>query len=115
MIAHIPAHKNGSIPCNLGDATIENPSYGVNRYTREKTGPYDEDGVTMMCVGNLPNELPRDASQFFGDHLMKYVFDELMKGRSDMIEKATIADANGLTKRYAYLTDYATGNNPSAA
>ncbi len=117
VIADVTDDKNGSIPCNLGDATIENPSYGVNRYTREKTEPYHEDGITMMCVGNLPNELPRDASQFFGDHLMKYVFDELMKERSDMIEKATITHAGGLTKRYAYLAEYATGtgNNPSAA
>ncbi|WP_232826065.1 NAD(P)-dependent oxidoreductase [Chitinophaga alhagiae] len=117
VIADVTDDKNGSIPCNLGDGTIEAPSYGVNRYTRERTAPYHEDAVTMMCVGNLPNELPRDASQFFGDHLMKYVFDELMKDSSEMIEKATITRNGSLTKRYAYLEAYATGtgSNPSAA
>jgi alanine dehydrogenase len=88
----------------------------VNRYTRQKTAPYDKDAVTMMCVSNLPNELPRDASQFFGDQLMKYVFDELMKGDTDMIERATITRDGELTKRYEYLEEYAKGisSTPSA-
>lgn len=108
VIADITDDQHGSIPCNLGDATIENPSYGVNRYTKEKTeDPYHEDAVTMMCVGNLPNELPRDASQFFGDQLMKYVFDELLKGGTPMIENATITREGALTKRYSYLEKYA--------
>jgi alanine dehydrogenase len=117
VIADITDDQNGSIPCNLGDATIEDPVYGVNRYTRQKTAPYEQDAVTMMCVSNLPNELPRDASQFFGDQLMKYVFDELMKGDSVMIERATITRNSELTERYAYLEEYAkgTGSIPSAA
>lgn len=117
VIADITDDKNGSVPCNLGNGTIESPSYGVNRYTREKTDPYNADAVTMMCIGNLPNELPRDASQFFGDHLMKYVFDELMKEDSEMIGKATITHDGSLTKRYSYLSAYAakdTSNSPSA-
>ncbi|GEP98249.1 NAD(P)-dependent oxidoreductase [Chitinophaga cymbidii] len=115
VIADITDDKHGSIPCNLGDGTIENPSYGVNRYTQKKTAPYDEDAVTMMCVGNLPNELPRDASQFFGDQLMKYVFDELLKDKSPLIEKATITRNGRLTERYAYLQEYATGTGNKAS
>ncbi|MGX5816632.1 NAD(P)-dependent oxidoreductase [Chitinophaga lutea] len=112
VIADITDDKHGSVPCNLGDATIESPSYGVNRFTREKTEPYDEDAVTMMCVGNLPNELPRDASQFFGDHLMKYVFDDLLRGESDLINRATIVREGELTERYSYMRDYAAGVIP---
>lgn len=109
VIADITDDQGGSVPCNLGDATIEDPVYGVHRRNRERIAPYDADGVTMMCVGNLPNELPRDASQFFGDHLMKYVFDDLVNGGSEMIEKATIASHGRLTERYAYMQKYATG------
>ena len=32
-IADITDDQNGSIPCNLGDATIEKPVYGVDRNT----------------------------------------------------------------------------------
>ncbi len=109
VIADITDDQNGSIPCNIEDATIEEPVYGVNRYNRQKTAPYEADSVTMMCVSNLPNELPRDASQFFGDQLMKYVFDELMKGDTTMIERATITREGALTERYAYMEDYAKG------
>lgn len=114
VIADITDDQNGSIPCNLGDATIENPAYGVNRLSREKTAPYEDGSVTMMAVGNLPNELPRDASQFFGDHLMKYIFDDLLKGGSEMIEKATITQGGQLTKRYAYMEAYAKGPKTAA-
>jgi saccharopine dehydrogenase (NAD+, L-lysine forming) len=106
VIADITDDAQGSIPCNLGDGTIEDPIYDVNRFSRQKTAPFDEEGVTMMCVGNLPNELPRDASQYFGDQLMKFVFDELLKTESKMIERATIAKAGALTAHYDYLEDY---------
>ncbi len=109
VIADITDDRGGSVPCNLGDATIEDPVYGVHRRNRERLAPYDKAGVTMMCVGNLPNELPRDASQFFGDHLMKYVFDDLVNGGSEMIEKATIVAHGRLTDRYAYMREYAAG------
>ncbi len=57
VIADITDDQNGSIPCNLGDATIEQPAYGVDRLSRERTEPYEDGSVTMMGVGNLPNEL----------------------------------------------------------
>jgi hypothetical protein len=72
-IADITDDMNGSVPVNLGDQTIEDPVYGVNRKTFEKTVPYLQDGIDVMAVGNLPNELPRDASRYFGEQLLKYV------------------------------------------
>ncbi|UYQ94911.1 NAD(P)-dependent oxidoreductase [Chitinophaga horti] len=109
VIADITDDAHGSIPCNLGDSTIEDPVYDVNRFTQQKLAPFHEEGVTMMCVGNLPNELPRDASQYFGDQLMKFVFDDLMKTDSKMIDRATIASAGKLTEHYDYLQDYVEG------
>lgn len=110
VIADITDDTNGSIPCNLGDSTIDEPVYGVNRFTKQKTQPYGPDTVDMMCVSNLPNELPRDASQYFGDQLMKYVFDELLKEESETIDNATIAHGGQLTHRFNYLEDYVSGS-----
>lgn len=107
VIADITDDTNGSVPSNLGDSTIEDPVYGVDRHTHLKTAPYLPDTVDMMCVSNLPNELPRDASQYFGDQLMKYVFDELLKEHSDTLHNATIAQQGHLTERFSYLQDYA--------
>jgi len=106
VIADITDDTNGSIPSNLGDSTIEDPVYGVDRQSRELTAPYLADTVDMMCVSNLPNELPRDASQYFGDQLMKYVFDEFLKDSSQILDNATIAAHGTLTERFDYLADY---------
>jgi len=89
-IADITDDTNGSVPINLGDQTIEDPVYGVDKNTLEKTAPYLSTSVDMMAVGNLPNELPRDASRYFGEQLIKYVLDDLLKGGSEIIERATI-------------------------
>ncbi len=106
VIADITDDKNGSVPCNLGDATIDNPIYGVDKMTGEKTAPYLPGSVDMMAVGNLPNELPRDASRFFGEQLIKYVLDDIRKGGSEIIEKATILKNGQLTTHFNYLEDY---------
>lgn len=106
-IADITDDKNGSVPCNLGDAPTEAPVYGVNRITGEKTEPYLSGSVDVMAVGNLPNELPRDASRYFGEQLIKYVLDDMHKGGSTAIDKATILTNGRLTPGFSYLADYA--------
>jgi hypothetical protein len=60
-----------------------------------------------MSVGNLPNELPRDASRYFGEQLIKFVLEDLVRGNSQMIERATMLNKGILTKPYEYLRDYA--------
>lgn len=109
-IADITDDKNGSVPCNLGDATSENPVYGVDRITGNKTAPYLSNSIDVMAVGNLPNELPRDASRYFGEQLMKYVIDDLISGGSDTLHRATILQNGQLTAAYDYLTSYAYGS-----
>ena len=105
-IADISDDKNGSIPCNLGDATIEDPVYGVDPVSRQAIAPYQKFGVDIMAVGNLPNELPRDASRYFGDQLMKFVLNDMAGGGSPTIDNATIATQGHLTPHFAYLCDY---------
>ncbi len=105
-IADITDDFNGSIPCNLGDATIENPIYGVDKTTSKKTAPYLPNSVDIMAVGNLPNELPRDASRYFGEQLIKYVFEDLLKENSKILNNATILNQGKITDKFLYMTDY---------
>lgn len=109
VIADVTDDANGSVPINLGDQTIENPVYGVDRKTFEKTSPYLKDSVDVIAVGNLPNELPRDASRYFGQQLIKYVLPDLLGGGSPILDNATIVRNGNLTPAYAYLQDYAAG------
>ena len=107
VIADITDDKNGSIPCNLGDGTIDNPVYGIDKMTGEKTAVHLPGSIDLMAVGNLPNELPRDASRFFGEQLIKYVLDDIRKGGSPTIERAMILKDGKLTEAFSYLNDYA--------
>ena len=106
-IADITDDRNGSVPCNHGDASIEDPVYGVDRTSFEKTAPYLPNSTDIMAVGNLPNELPRDASRYFGEQLIKFVLDDIRKGGSTVIDKATIVKAGVLNASYEYMRAYA--------
>jgi len=106
-IADISDDKFGSIPCNLGENTMEDPVYGVNKITGQRTAPYLEGSVDVMAVGNLPNELPRDASRYFGEQLIKFILDDLIAGGSKVIEEATITNAGKLTANFSYMKNYA--------
>jgi hypothetical protein len=93
----------------MGDQSIEDPIYGVDKIGLHKTAPYLNTSIDIMAVGNLPNELPRDASRYFGEQLIKFVLEDLIKGGSDIINRATIAKSGNLTKHFEYLRDYAEG------
>ena len=114
-IADITDDCNGSVPINAGDQTIENPVYGIDRNSFEKTAPYLPNSIDVMAVGNLPNELPRDASKYFGEQLIKYVLPDLLQGSSDVIDRATIVKEGKLTMHYDYLRHYAAGEAETSA
>lgn len=108
-IADITDDENGSVPINLGDQTIENPVYGVDKFSLEKIAPFSPQGIDVMAVGNLPNELPRDASHYFGEQLIKFVIDPLLQGNDPIVDRATMTKNNNLTHHFAYLNEYVRG------
>jgi saccharopine dehydrogenase (NAD+, L-lysine-forming) len=108
-IADVTDDRGGSIPCNLGDSSMTDPVYGVDKQHRIRTAPYLPGSVDVMAVGNLPNELPRDASRYFGEQLIKHVLDPLVRGGSPIIERATMVRRGALTAPYDYLEAYAAG------
>lgn len=100
-----------SIPATLKASTIADPIFGYDPQTNQETEPFQAGVVDMMTIDNLPSELPRDASQAFGEMFLIYVLPELLKEtESDLIERATIAKGGQLTKHFAYLQDYVSGS-----
>ena len=63
----------------------------------------------MMAVGNLPNELPKDASRYFGEQLIKHVLEDIVGKGSAIIDRATITKDGKLTRFFEYLKDYTEG------
>jgi hypothetical protein len=105
-IADITDDLNGSVPCNLGDSTIADPVYGVDKTSFEKTAPYLPNSVDIMAVGNLPNELARDASRYFGEQLIKFVLDDIRLGGSKLIDHATMVKTGEINEPYVYMKEY---------
>ncbi len=108
-IADITCDINGSVPATIRPSTIEDPVYGYNPVTGEEETPYSDHVVDVMAVDNLPNELPRDASEDFGSMLTGQVIPELMKSKSEILERASIAAEGRLTSYFSYLEDYVAG------
>ncbi len=98
-----------SIPSTLRASTIVDPVYGYDPDTRKEIEPFSDKSIDIMAVDNLPNELPRDASQAFGEQMLEFVFAELLKQESEMIRQATITKNGDLTSEFEYLRNYAEG------
>lgn len=101
---------DASVPTTLRPSTIADPVYGINRFTGQECPPHAPDSVDVMAIDNLPSELPRDASEFFGIQLIDNILPELLHEEdSAVIARATIAQNGLLTEPYAYLSDYVKG------
>jgi saccharopine dehydrogenase (NAD+, L-lysine forming) len=111
VIADVSCDIDGSVPCTLYATTIANPVYGFDRFTHQEVDPFlpSKNSIDLMTVDNLPNELPRDASKFFGEYLEKFIFADLIADdhTSGILQRATICSAGKLTRYFEYLSDYA--------
>ena len=63
--------------------------------------------MTVMAVDNLPCELPKDASEGFGEMFMQFVIPAFFNGDKDgILERARMTKDGKLTERFNYLQDY---------
>jgi saccharopine dehydrogenase (NAD+, L-lysine forming) len=113
VIADVTCDVNGSVPCNVEASTIENPTYGFDKATLKQCEPFrnNNTSIDIMAVDNLPNELPRDASKFFGEFLEKYIMQDLIAEDHTnlMLQRATVCNDGHLGRHFEYLHDYAFG------
>ena len=60
-----------------------------------------------MAVDNLPCELPKDASEDFGNEMMQHILPALLgDDQDDIINLATICKNGDLNTPYEYLRAY---------
>jgi alanine dehydrogenase len=110
-VADISCDIDGPVASTIRPSTIDNPIYGYNPQSESEDDFDKEDVITVMAVDNLPCELPKDASEDFGNELMKHVFPVLIgDDPQSIIDKATICKNGDLNTHYEYLRDYLNGN-----
>ena len=108
VIADITCDIEGSVPSTLRATTIPEPLYGYDPQSGSEVEPHGDAVIDTMSIDNLPNELPRDASEAFGDQFLEFVASELLEGGS-MIDGATICRKGALNAPFEYLRDYLEG------
>jgi len=108
IIADISCDINGPVPSTIRTSTIDDPFYGYDPWKEGEVTPFSSgDRITVMAIDNLPGELPRDASEAFGNQLTENVLPDLLTGRnSGMITAATITSHGKFTPRFRYLKDW---------
>ncbi len=112
LVADISCDVDGPIASTLRASTIAEPFYGYNPQTETEVPFGTKDSITVMAVDNLPCELPKDASEGFGDMFMEHVIPAFFNGDIDgILKRARMTTTEGkLTERFAYLQDYVDGN-----
>lgn len=106
VIADVTCDINGSIPSTTKATTIDDKFYGYNPNTEQIDEAFAPSTITVMSIDNLPCELPRDASDGFGKHLLERVVPFLVGEDDGLIERASITKDGKLMPHFEYLSDY---------
>jgi alanine dehydrogenase len=107
VISDITCDIPGPLPSTLFNTTINDPYYGYQPLLEKAVAPFGKDTIEVQTIGNLPCELPVDASVEFGEQLIRHVFPNLLyQDTGNIIAQATIVQSGKLTVRYNYLSDF---------
>ena len=110
VVADVSCDIDGPVATTIRPSTIADPIYGYDPQSESETDFKDEDAIAVMAVDNLPCELPRDASEGFGEAFIKNVIPAFFNDDKDgVLQRARMTQNGKLTERYAYLQDYVDG------
>lgn len=108
LVADISCDIDGPVASTIRPSTIADPFYSYDPITEREVPFAQENSIAVSAVDNLPGELPRDASEDFGNELIKNVIPHFFNGdHQEILARASETDLEGqLTSYYAYLADY---------
>ncbi|AXT54146.1 alanine dehydrogenase [Aquimarina sp. BL5] len=110
VVADVSCDIDGPVATTIRPSTIADPIYGYHPGREEEVDFKDPEAVVVMAVDNLPCELPKDASEGFGDMFLEHVIPAFFNNDVDgVLERARMTQDGKLTTRYAYLQDYVDG------
>ncbi|MEP2936989.1 MAG: NAD(P)-dependent oxidoreductase [Gilvibacter sp.] len=111
LVADISCDIDGPVASTIKPSTIADPFYGYDPKSEQAVAFNAPGAIAVMAVDNLPCELPKDASEGFGDMFLEHVIPAFFNGDKDgILERARMTTAEGtLTPRFAYLQDFVDG------
>jgi alanine dehydrogenase len=110
MVADISCDVDGPVASTLRASTIADPIYGYNPKTETEVDYRNEDAIVVMAVDNLPCELPKDASEGFGEMFLQHVIPAFYNNDQEgVLERAKMTENGKLTERFSYLQDFVDG------
>ena len=110
LVADISCDIDGPVASTLRASTIADPIYGYDPETASEVTFTSPGAITVMAVDNLPCELPKDASDGFGELFLTHVIPAFFNGDKDgILDRAAMTNAHQLRPRYEYLQNYVEG------
>lgn len=110
LVADISCDVDGPVASTLRASTIADPFYGYDPQTEKEVAFNAKKAITVMAVDNLPCELPKNASEGFGEMFLEHVIPAFFNGDKDgVLKRAKMTENGKLTERFSYLQDYVDG------
>jgi alanine dehydrogenase len=110
VVADISCDVDGPIACTVRASTIAEPFFGYLPSEKKEVPFTHPASIMVMSVDNLPCELPKDASEGFGEMFMEHVIPSFFNEDKDgILARAKMTEKGKLTPRFAYLQDYVEG------
>jgi alanine dehydrogenase len=107
VVADISCDVNGPVACTIKASTIANPIFGYLPSESKEVDMFHPGAISVMSIDNLPCELPRDASEGFGEMFNEHVMSAFFNNDKDgILHRAQITDGGNLTERFKYLQDF---------
>jgi saccharopine dehydrogenase (NAD+, L-lysine-forming) len=107
LVADISCDIDGPVASTLRPSTIQDPFYGYDPINEVEVPFGTDNSIAVMAVDNLPCELPRDASNDFGEMFVKSILPSFLNGdKNGILKRATIATNGAVTDEYAYLREW---------
>jgi alanine dehydrogenase len=110
LVADVSCDIDGPVATTIRPSTIADPIYGYDPQTEQEIDYKDEKAIVVMAVDNLPCELPKDASEGFGELFLEHVIPAFYnKDKDGILQRARMTENGKLTERYVYLQAYVDG------
>lgn len=110
LVADISCDVDGPVASTLRASTIADPFYGYDAQTETEVAFNAPNAITVMAVDNLPCELPKDASEGFGEMFLENVIPAFFNNdERQILKRAKITEHGKLTERFSYLQDFVDG------